>query len=189
MRTSYVRATDIAATVGQGVALVFGLIGLFTNPFLVFIALFVWIGAQGEARLAHVHASLAGVPVSSAMIARFAVIEPDAPVSAIVDLMLGGFQDEVPVVESGRLVGVLGREDVIKAAIGGGAGASVRSAMRRDVSAVGESDSLELAFDRLQASGQRCIPVVRRDQVVGLLPIDNIAYVLRMREERAAARA
>lgn len=181
MRTSYVRATDLAAMVGQGVALVFGLVGLFINPFLVFIALFVWIGAQGEARLAHVHASLAGVPVSTAMITRFAVIAPDEPVSAIVSRMLGGFQDDVPVVEGTKLVGVLGREDVLRAAIEGKADVPVRAAMRTDTAVIGESDSLELGFDRLQATGQRCIPVVRGEEVVGVLPVDNVAYVLRMR--------
>jgi Zn-dependent protease/CBS domain-containing protein len=184
MRMSYVRATDLAASIGQGVALLFGLVGLFVNPFLVFIALFVWIGAQGEARLAHVHASLAGVPVTTAMVTSFGVVTPDEPVSAIVGRMLGGFQDDVPVVEGGRLVGVLGREDVLRAAIDGDASVPVRSAMRTDFAVVGESDSLDLAFEKLRSSGQRCIPVVRGEEVVGVLPVDNVAYVLRMREER-----
>jgi Zn-dependent protease/CBS domain-containing protein len=187
MRMNYVRATDLAASIGQGVALLFGLVGLFVNPFLVFIALFVWIGAQGEARLAHVHASLAGVPVSTAMVTRFAVIAPDEPVSAIVSRMLGGFQDDVPVVDGTKLLGVLGREDVLRAAIAGQADAPARSVMRTDFAVITESDSLELAFDRLQASGQRCIPVVRGEEAVGVLPVDNVAYVLRMRDGRATA--
>lgn len=186
MRMSYVRATDLAASIGQGVALLFGLVGLFVNPFLVFIALFVWIGAQGEARLAHVHASLAGVPVTTAMVTSFGVVTPEEPVSAIVSRMLGGFQDDVPVVEGGRLVGVLGREDVLRAAIAGDGPVPVRSAMRTEFAAVRESDSLELAFEKLQSSGQRCIPVVRGEEVVGVLPVDNVAYVLRMRDEPAA---
>jgi Zn-dependent protease/predicted transcriptional regulator len=189
MRTPYVRATDIAARIGQGVALVFGLIGLFANPFLVFIAFFVWIGAQAEARMAHVHASLAGVPVSAAMISRFAVIRPEEPVSAVASDMLARFQDDVPVVEGDRLVGVLGRDDVLKAALAGDAHAPVRSVMRTDVPVVNETDSLELALERLQSSGQRSLPVMRGDDIVGILPVDNVAYVLRMREQAAAARA
>jgi len=185
MRTSYVRATDIAAAVGQGVALVFGLVGLFVNPFLVFIALFVWIGAQAEARMAHVHASLAGVLTSQAMVTRFAVVSPDDPLSNVVQLMLKGFQDDVPVVEGERLVGVLGREDVLKAAIAGDVNARVASLMRRDVASVGESDALDVAFLRLQASGRRSIPVVRGDVLVGVLPVENVAYVLHVREHVA----
>lgn len=189
MRMSYVRATDLAASIGQGVALLFGLVGLFANPFLVFIALFVWIGAQGEARLAHVHASLAGVPAATAMVTSFGVITPDEPLSAVVSRMLGGFQDEVPVVEDGRLIGVLGREDVLRAAIARDGDVPVRSVMRTEFAAVLESDSLELAFEKLQSSGQRCIPVVRGEAVVGVLPVDNVAYVLRMRDERGRVAA
>ena len=48
-RMEYLKATQIAAGLGQGLAFVFGFIGLFTNPFLLFIALFVWIGAAQEA--------------------------------------------------------------------------------------------------------------------------------------------
>jgi Zn-dependent protease len=45
MRMEYTKATQIAAYLGQALAFLFGFIGLLTNPFLVFIALFVWIGA------------------------------------------------------------------------------------------------------------------------------------------------
>src|SRR5213078_2983264 len=51
-RLSYARATQVAASIGQGFAFVFGFIGLIWNPFLIFIALFVYIGASQEAALA-----------------------------------------------------------------------------------------------------------------------------------------
>src|SRR2546430_6024568 len=51
-RLSYARATQVAANVGQGFAFIFGFIGLLWNPFLLFIALFVYIGASQEAALA-----------------------------------------------------------------------------------------------------------------------------------------
>src|SRR5262245_65971100 len=49
---SYARATQVAATVGQGFAFVFGFLGLLWNPFLLFIALFVYLVATQEAALA-----------------------------------------------------------------------------------------------------------------------------------------
>jgi Zn-dependent protease len=39
------------ASIGQGIAVFFGFVGLFYNPFLLFIALFVWIGAAQEASM------------------------------------------------------------------------------------------------------------------------------------------
>src|SRR5439155_25272002 len=67
-RLSYARATQIAASIGQGCAFVFGFLGLFgPNPFLLFIALFVYIGASQEAALAQMRDVSRRFPVSSAM--------------------------------------------------------------------------------------------------------------------------
>ena len=157
----YVRATDIAATIGQGVALLFGLIGLFINPFLIFIALFVWIGAQAEARLAHVHASLSGVPVSRAMLTGMVTVAPDETIAHVAQHMLGSFQDDVPVVVGTRLVGMVARDEILRAAMAGRIDAPVSTLMQLDAIRVGETDSLDAALERLQASGRRSLPVVR----------------------------
>jgi Zn-dependent protease/predicted transcriptional regulator len=187
LKTNYVRATDIAATVGQAIALGFGLLGLFSNPFLVFIAFFVWVGAQEEARLAHVHASLGGVPVSRAMITRLVAITPEEPVSTAVEHMLAGFQEDIPVVEGTRLVGLVGREEVLKATLAGDQSVLVSAVMRREVPTVNETESLDVALERLQQSGRRTIPVVRGDDLVAILPVENVAHVLQMRERERLA--
>lgn len=48
MRMAPMRATQIAARVGQGVAVVLGIVGIIGNSLLVVIALFVWLGATAE---------------------------------------------------------------------------------------------------------------------------------------------
>src|SRR5581483_1020527 len=53
MRTDYERATDIAARIGRGFALVFALVGLIYDPLLVLIALFIWVSAAAEAADLH----------------------------------------------------------------------------------------------------------------------------------------
>src|SRR5438067_3018983 len=70
-RLSYARATQIAASIGQACAFVFGFLGLFSNPFLLFIALFVYIGASQEAALAQMRDVSRRFPVSSAMVREF----------------------------------------------------------------------------------------------------------------------
>ena len=69
-RIDYVRAIDVAASIGQGLALVFGLVGLLVNPWLISIALFVWMGASAEATAVGLRGALAWVPVSRAMMTR-----------------------------------------------------------------------------------------------------------------------
>jgi stage IV sporulation protein FB len=50
-RMGYVRATEIAAKIGQGVAFALGFVGLLYNPMLIFIAIFVYLAASGEAHV------------------------------------------------------------------------------------------------------------------------------------------
>ena len=70
-RMEYTQATQVAATLGQVIAFIFGLIGLFSNPFLVFIALFIYMGAAQEASMVQVKSALEGIPVSKAMLTEF----------------------------------------------------------------------------------------------------------------------
>jgi Zn-dependent protease/CBS domain-containing protein len=174
MRMDYVRATQTAATVGQILAFGFGFIGLFTNPFLVFIALFVWMGAAGEASMVQMKASLAGIPVSRAMITEFRAIEAGDRLQSAVDHILAGFQHDFPVLDGGRLVGVLTRDDLLKAIAREGANAAVSEVMRREIETADPAEMLEPAFLRLQSCDCHALPVVRNGRLVGILTMDNV---------------
>ena len=92
LRMDYLRATQLAAGIGQAMAVLFGFVGLFTNPFLVFIALFVWLGAAGEASMVQMRSALAGIPVQKAMVTDFRTLAPDDPLGRAVDYVLAGFR-------------------------------------------------------------------------------------------------
>ena len=115
MRMEYVRATQVAAGIGQAMAVLFGFVGLFTNPFLVFIALFVWLGAAAEASTVQMRSALGNIPVRKAMITDFRVLAPQDPLGRAVDHVLAGFQQDFPVVEHGQVAGVLTRADLLSA--------------------------------------------------------------------------
>jgi len=59
----YTRATQRAATIGQGMAFLFGLAGLFSNPFLLFIAALRLDRRGAGASMAQMKSSFAGIPV------------------------------------------------------------------------------------------------------------------------------
>ncbi len=87
-RLGYVRATEIAAVIGQGVAFVLGFLGLFGNPLLIFIAIFVYLAASAEAHLVATRAMSHGVPVTAAMLTQFATLTPDEHVDIAVETLL-----------------------------------------------------------------------------------------------------
>jgi Zn-dependent protease len=63
-RMGHAPATEIAASIGKGMAVLLGVAGLFLNPMLVFIAVFVWFGAQQEAAMARSQAMFGTPPVA-----------------------------------------------------------------------------------------------------------------------------
>jgi Zn-dependent protease len=115
MRTDYTRATHIAATIGQGMAFVFGFIGLFTNPMLVFIALFVWIGAAQESGITQIKSAISGIPVNQVMMTDFQFLTSQDNLARAVQLILEGSQHDFPVLEGNTVVGILTRGDLLKA--------------------------------------------------------------------------
>jgi len=178
LRMDHVRATRVAARIGQGAALALGLVGLFANPFLVLVALFVWVGAAAEAGAALMHAALGGLPVSRAMVTRFETLTPTDPLQRAVAHVLAGFQHDFPVVEEGRIVGVLTRSGLVKGLTEQGAGALVATAMSRRFEVVEATELLERAVQRLETSQAPVMAVVRDGVLVGILTMDNVAEVL-----------
>jgi Zn-dependent protease/CBS domain-containing protein len=178
MKLDYVRATQLAATIGQMMAIVFGFLGLFFNPFLVFIALFVWMGAAAEASMVQVKAGLQGIPVSHAMITDFETVSPDAPLARAAEHVIAGFQHDFPVTEQGHVVGVLTKTDLLKALAEDGAGEPVRNVMRRDFETAGPSDMLESVFLKLQEGNCHSLPIVRDSELVGIVTMENVGEFL-----------
>jgi Zn-dependent protease/predicted transcriptional regulator len=173
---NYERATAQAARVGRLFALLFGVLGLFVvgNPFLVFIALFVWLGAASEAAAVQAASPLTGVPVERVMMTDVRTLAPADPLERAVRFVLGGFQQDFPVVEEGRVVGVLTRAGLLRALGQHGESATVASAMHRDFQAASPDDPIEEVLARLQTCGCHTMPVVRGGTLLGLLSTENV---------------
>jgi CBS domain-containing protein len=182
MRLSYVRATQVAARIGQGMALLFGFVGLLVNPFLVFIALFVWLGAAQEASMVQMRSALDGIPVVQAMITDFRTLRPDDPLARAVDLIRSGFQQDFPVVEDGRLVGVLTRKDLLAALSQDAPDARVGDVMVRDFVTADPRDMLQTAFAKFAECECHTLPVLDGDRLVGVVTMDRVAEVLMVQE-------
>jgi len=178
MRLDYVRATRIAATVGQGMAILFGFLGLFGNPILILIALFVFIGAGQESTLVQMRSVFEGVPVERAMIRDFRALHSDEPIARAVELLLDGHQQDFPVLAGpdGALpVGILSRSDLLKAVAGGMTDVKVGDVARKNCAAVRPGDMLEDVFQKMQENGCPAVPVVEAGKgIVGMVTLENV---------------
>jgi Zn-dependent protease/CBS domain-containing protein len=179
-RMTYARATQIAALIGQGFAFAFGFIGLLFNPFLIFIALFVYIGASQEAALAQMKDVSRRFPVSSAMVKEFRTLAASATLDEAVDALLATSQHDFPVVdESGRVAGLLTRHDLIAALRKNDAELRVGDVMRRDIPTVTTGTRFEDAFRIMQECNCPAVPVLdRMKRLVGLLTPENVTELM-----------
>ncbi len=173
-RLEYTRATQIAANVGQAMALLFGVIGFFYNPFLMFIAFFVWIGAAQEASMVQMKSALAGIPVMRAMITDFQTLTSHDPLTRATELILTGSQQDFPVVDDGQVVGILTRHELLVGLTQRGHDTLVGDCMQRDFETINASEMLETSFRRLQSCQCHTAPVVRRGELVGLVTMENV---------------
>ena len=179
-RLGYVHATEIAATIGQWVAFALGFVGLFGNPLLIFIAIFVYLAAASEAHLVAIRAMSRGVPVTAAMMTQFATLTPDEHVDAAVETLLRTSQGEFPVVDGdGRPIGVLGRNDLIRALKERGPDARVAAAMSDRIPTVSRSRCLEDAFKLLQEKSAPAVGIVdAAGKLVGLVTSETVGEML-----------
>ena len=189
-RLGPLRATQIAANVGQGMAVIFGLLGLVSNPFLVLIALFVWTGAAQEAASAQAEALLGDAPVERATIRQFHTVREDDSLAKVSQLYLVAPQRDFPVLdEHGNLSGMLTRDDLLRTLSEKGGDGRVTEAMQREIQTVEITDSLEEALRRLQSSQLGALPVMRGGAVEGLLTRESLQAYLSVRQAVAQSQA
>lgn len=177
-RMDHRRATQTAAAVGQGLALVFGLIGLFYDPFLLFIAFFVWIGAAHEARSVEVRQAFFGIPIRSAMQTHFMKLNTNDTLGDAIKATLDGSQHDFPVVWGDRVMGILTRANLISGLSQGGADRSVTEVMQREFATAEPDEMLETVLGRLATAPCRTIPVLEDGALVGIVTMDNLGEYL-----------
>jgi stage IV sporulation protein FB len=183
-RFGYVRATEIAAAIGQFVAFALGFIGLMINPILIFIAIFVYLAASSEAHMVALRAVSRGVPVSTAMMTHFETLSPEAHLDGAVQTLLQTGQGEFPVVDgTGKPVGVLGRADLIRAIKTLGPDARVAEAMTAELPTIGHRRCLDDAFKLLQQKQAPAVGITDTGgKLVGLVTSETIAEMMMLQD-------
>lgn len=179
-RMDRARATAVAARVGRGIAVVMGIAGLLWSPMLAVIALFVWMSAGQEASLEQAKTTLRGVAVADAMVAEFQTLAPDTSLGSAASRLATGFQHDFPVVDAGRVIGMVTRNDVLRGLAMHRPDAPVRELMHVHFPMARARDELDQVFGRLPADGSAVV-VFEDDRLVGLLDLEHVGELLAAR--------
>ena len=186
MRVGAARATEIAARIGQALAFGLGFLGLFGNPLLLFIAIFVYIAAAGEAQMSAAQEGLKGVSAGEAMETRFTPVSIDATLGQAVDALLATAQHEFPVVDAFmKPVGLLTRDDILTAVREHGHDEPASAFMRSGLESVRAAAPVEGLVERLQDRKTAALAVTdAAGRIVGLLTRQGLGEVMMIRAAR-----
>jgi Zn-dependent protease/CBS domain-containing protein len=176
------KATRIAVQVGQVLAFGLGFLGLFGNPILLFIAIFIFIAAAGEAQMTFVAAAARGLRARDAMETRIAKIERGATIGEAVEILLATSQEEFPVVDaSGSLAGLLSRNEIIDAVKANDPSGPIAPFVKKETPVVDAAAPLEKALEQLTSVAAVGV-LGPGGELVGLVTRQSLAEVILIKD-------
>ncbi|MDD1687469.1 CBS domain-containing protein [Methanoregula sp.] len=177
------QATKIAADIGKGFAIVFGIIGLFAfSPFLILIALFIYIGANMESSAVKYSHLLQDVSVGSMMSTPVTTVGSTMPVSQVIAMMYSSKHLGFPVIERDTLVGMITLADVNRTSPIDREAMQVRDIMTKDLITLPPTAPVIDALRIMSAKDIGRIPVVADGKIVGIVTRTDILKVTELRQ-------
>ena len=188
MRMDYARATALAASIGQGIAVLGGLWALMHGmPMLVLVAVFIFVGAHSEAALVQLKGLSSSLRVRAATETAFQSLPLGATLNDAIEALLATSQHDFPVLgPAGEIRGLLTRDDLLVALRKSGVDTPVSEVMRVDVPALHHTMLFDRALLILEESGCPALPVIdSAGRLIGLFTPENVSELLLVRSALA----
>lgn len=182
LRMDHTKATQQAASVGQFLAIGMGLLGILYNPFLLFIAIFIWFGASMENSAEQLKSILSQTRARHAMLSEFHTLSPEDSLAKAVELTLAGSQKDFPVGYQNQLHKVLHYSDLIKGLQDKGEHGRISDLPLQDIVGVDMNEPLGKILERMQGNPTQMIFVTDGEEIVGLLNLENIVEMIKIQE-------
>jgi len=178
-------ATRVAATSGQLLAIILGLAGLLLSNFiLVFIAMFVYLGASQEGSAVRGRILSTGFPVRAAMITDFRTLQHGDTIRDAGNLLLATSQTDFPVMHGDTVMGLLTRRRLVRAMLREGPNAYVSGAMDRDFIKLSPDAPLNEVLPQVSSSGSCALVLDAEERLLGLVTSENISEFLLLRQAK-----
>jgi len=177
------RATGIAANVGKIFAVIFGIIGLVLfSPFLILIALFIYIGASMESTAVQYHFLLQDVTVGGMMTSPVTTVPANLPLVKVVEMMYASKHLGFPVTDRDMLVGMVTLADVNRTSPIDREAMQVKDIMTRDIITLPPTAQVMEALQLMSTRNIGRIPIVQDDRIVGIVTRTDILKVTELKK-------
>ena len=179
------QATKIAARIGQALAIGFVLLGFYSNPFLIFIGIFVFMGAQIESEYTESKYMLKGYKVRDVLMKQYPTIDYNEPLETAVKIMLDSQNKHFLVTENDIPMGTLNREQIIAALAKKEGETRLSSIMDRELILLQADDLLEDIFELVYKNKSTLMLVIDDNQLIGTLDTENLLEFILINEVKA----
>ncbi len=180
-RFSYDRSTQIAAWIGQGLAVLMGCAGFWLSaPMLMFIAVFVFFGAGSEAAQVGARESARGLRVEDTMLTDFTVLPSDGQLADAADLLVHGSQPGFPLVDAdNHFLAMLTRDSLLRGLNEAGPMGGLMPYARTDLPRLNLSLPISEALVLMQQAAAPVLPAVDAGGVlVGLVSTEHLVELM-----------
>jgi Zn-dependent protease/CBS domain-containing protein len=186
LRMNRMSATRIAARIGQALAIVFVFAGILFNPFLIFIGLFIFLGAAAEAEQVQTQSLLKGHTVEHVTMQRFPVLNRTDSIEKAVEMLLNGQAKNFLVMDGKLPFGTLSRDGIIRALSAHGGNAPVEMVAETNPVFIETIEPVENALRLFQQNKHSLLIVTRQNHFYGVVDLENILEYIMVMEAGSA---
>jgi CBS domain-containing protein len=181
-RMNFIRATKLAASIGKQLAIVMAIIGiLIVNPFLIFIAIFVYVGADQEYNVSMTNTLLEGIRVKDIMSSEVKTVNPSDSVDSVLKLMFQHKHMGYPVIQDGEIKGIITFHDISKLPEDQRY-RTVEEFMTKKVVVTDPREEVASTLEKLTNNRIGRLPVLENGQLVGIISKTDVMKALEMKK-------
>ena len=176
-RMNFIRATELSATIGKQLAIIMGIVGLLLlfNPFLVLVALFVYIGADQEYKSTLISSLLEDVYVKDIMTKEVKSFSPDTTIDDALKTMYQERHMGYPVLHEGKLVGIVTFHDISQIQ---DRNITIKEIMTEKVITSSPQEVVVDTLNKLNINNIGRVPVMKDEKLVGIISKTDIMKIL-----------
>lgn len=174
LKMDRVKATEWAVNVGRFFTILFVLWGISNNPFLIFIGLLIYMGAQAELNQVRSQHLMKKAKVNDVVMKDFTLLAAHDPISTAVRALLNGQEERFLVEKDETIVGVLNKVDIMNGLNSFGEDAPISKAMQSNLVWLAPNTPLQEAKEQMMKNRVSMVPVGENGQLLGVLDLENL---------------